>query len=108
MTLSALREKARDLPKSPGVYLMKRQNGEIIYIGKAKVLRNRVSQYFQENADHGAKTRAMVAQVFDFDVILVKSEFDALVLECHLIKQHMPKYNVLLKDDKGFPYVASA
>ncbi len=105
MTLSALREKARDLPKSPGVYLMKRQNGEIIYIGKAKVLRNRVSQYFQENADHGAKTRAMVAQVFDFDVILVKSEFDALVLECHLIKQHMPKYNVLLKDDKGFPYI---
>lgn len=105
MTLSALREKARDLPKSPGVYLMKRQDGEIIYIGKAKALRNRVSQYFQEHANHGVKTHAMVGQVSDFDVILVKSEFDALVLECNLIKQHMPKYNVLLKDDKGYPYI---
>lgn len=105
MTLAELRRKAHDLPKTPGVYLMKRQNGDIIYVGKAKALRNRVSQYFQENADHGTKTRAMVAQVFDFDVILVQSEFDALVLECNLIKQHMPKYNVLLKDDKGFPYI---
>lgn len=105
MTHSALREKARDLPKSPGVYFMKNQDGEIIYIGKAKMLRSRVSQYFQEYADHGAKTRAMVRQVSDFDVILVKSEFDALVLECNLIKQHIPKYNVLLKDDKGYPYI---
>ena len=91
MTCSALREKARNLPKSPGVYFMKNQDGEIIYIGKAKMLRSRVSQYFQEHADHGVKTRSMVGQVSDFDVILVKSEFDALVLECNLIKQYMPK-----------------
>ena len=104
MSLEALREKAKNLPKTPGVYLMKRQD-EIIYVGKAKALRSRVSQYFQEHAGHGVKPRAMVAQVTDFDVILVKSEFDALVLECNLIKQHMPRYNVLLKDDKGYPYI---
>ena len=105
MTREELRQKAHDLPRSPGVYQMRNRAGEIIYIGKAKALRNRVSQYFQENMDQGTKTRVMVSQVYDFDVIIVSSEFDALVLECTLIKRHMPKYNVLLKDDKGYPFI---
>ena len=103
--IKRLRSKAMRLPLTPGVYIMKNRDGEIIYIGKAKALKNRVSQYFGSDANHGAKVRAMVANVEDFDYILVGSEFEALVLECSLIKQHMPKYNILLKDDKGFSYI---
>ena len=105
MTRAQLREKANALPLEPGVYLMMDKTGRVIYVGKAKKLRNRVSQYFQETSSHTEKTRAMVAQVDHFDTIFVKSEFEALVLENSLIKRHMPRYNILLKDDKGYPFV---
>ena len=103
--LKQLREKAMKLPLTPGVYIMKNKSGEIIYIGKAKKLKNRVSQYFGSQNGHGAKVRKMVENVRDFDYILTDSEFEALVLECSLIKQNMPKYNILLKDDKGYSYI---
>lgn len=103
--LDRLSEKARNLTDMPGVYIMKNIKGEIIYIGKAKVLKNRVSGYFQKNAAHNEKVRKMVEQVFDFDYIVCDSEFEALVLECSLIKQNTPKYNILLKDDKGYHYI---
>ena len=105
MTKDELREKANDLPLSPGVYLMMDKTGKVIYVGKAKKLKNRVSQYFQDSASHTAKTRQMVSQVDHFDTIFVSSEFEALVLENSLIKRHMPRYNILLKDDKGYPFV---
>ena len=105
MTREELREKANRLPLAPGVYLMMDKTGKVIYVGKAKKLKNRVSQYFQESAAHNAKTRAMVSQVDHFDTIFVSSEFEALILENALIKQHMPHYNILLKDDKGYPFV---
>ncbi|MBM6920982.1 excinuclease ABC subunit UvrC [Phocea massiliensis] len=104
--LEKLRKKALNLTHDPGVYLMKNSRGEIIYIGKAKNLKNRVSQYFQpNNPSHTEKVRRMVEQVADFDYIVVGSEFEALVLECSLIKQNNPKYNILLKDDKGYHYI---
>ncbi len=103
--LKTLREKAMKLPLTPGVYIMKNKDGEIIYIGKAKKLKNRVSQYFGSQSGHGTKVRKMVENVRDFDYILTDSEFEALVLECSLIKQNMPKYNILLKDDKGYSYI---
>ena len=104
--LTRLSEKARNLTHDPGVYLMKDKKGEIIYIGKAKNLKNRVSQYFQpNNPSHTEKVRRMVENVEDFDYIVVGSEFEALVLECSLIKQNAPKYNILLKDDKGYHYI---
>ncbi|MBQ1411071.1 MAG: excinuclease ABC subunit UvrC [Oscillospiraceae bacterium] len=105
MTKSELKEKALSLPLSPGVYLMQNKAGEVIYVGKAKKLKNRVSQYFIDSASHSPKTRLMVSKVDHFDVIMAASEFEALVLECSLIKRYMPKYNILLKDDKGFPYL---
>lgn len=105
MTLEELREKSKTLPLAPGVYLMQDKSGVVIYVGKAKKLRNRVSQYFMDSVSHTLKTRKMVSQVDHFDVIVARSEFEALVLECSLIKRHMPKYNILLKDDKGYPYV---
>jgi len=106
MTKAELRAKANDLPLKPGVYLMMDKTGKVIYVGKAKKLKNRVSQYFQENnASHNEKTRRMVSQVDHFDTIFVSSEFEALILENSLIKQHMPHYNILLKDDKGYPFV---
>ena len=102
VTKDELRAKANDLPLAPGVYLMMDKTGKVIYVGKAKKLKNRVSQYFQENnASHNEKTRRMVSQVDHFDTIFVSSEFEALILENSLIKQHMPRYNILLKDDKG-------
>ena len=103
--LAELRKKAMALPLSPGVYLMKNADGQIIYIGKAKMLKNRVSQYFGSQNHHNAKVRRMVANVDHFDYILTDSEFEALVLECSLIKLHTPKYNILLKDDKGYSYI---
>ena len=105
MTREELKEKANDLPLQPGVYLMMDQSGKVIYVGKAKKLKNRVSQYFQDSASHTVKTRQMVSQVDHFDTIFVSSEFEALVLENALIKRHMPRYNILLKDDKGYPFV---
>ena len=100
-----LREKAMRLPLHPGVYIMRDKSGKIIYIGKAKALKNRVSQYFGSEKNHPEKVRRMVANVQDFEYILTDSEFEALVLECSLIKQHSPKYNILLKDDKGYHYI---
>ncbi len=105
MTFDELKEKALSLPYAPGVYLMKDQADNVIYVGKAKKLKNRVSQYFQDTASHTPKTRLMVSKIHHFDVIVAASEFEALVLECSLIKRYMPKYNILLKDDKGYPYL---
>ncbi len=105
MTLQELRQKAASLPLEPGVYLMRDTQGRVIYVGKAKKLRNRVSQYFQDTASHSPKTRTMVSKIHNFDVIIAGSEFEALVLECSQIKRYMPKYNILLKDDKGYPYI---
>ena len=105
MTREELKQAALSLPYEPGVYLMKNAAGTVIYVGKAKKLKNRVSQYFQDTAAHNAKTRKMVSNVDHFETIAAATEFEALVLECSLIKHYMPKYNILLKDDKGFPYV---
>ena len=105
MTFDELKERALTLPLAPGVYIMRDKSGTVIYIGKAKKLKNRVSQYFQDTASHSPKTRMMVSKIHQFDVIVAASEFEALILECSLIKRHMPKYNILLKDDKGFPYL---
>ncbi len=100
-----LRAKAMKLPLTPGVYLMHDSSGTIIYVGKAKVLKNRVSQYFGSERNHDNKVRQMVARVDWFEYILCDSEFEALVLESSLIKQYQPKYNILLKDDKGYSYI---
>lgn len=105
MTFDELKDKALSLPLAPGVYIMRDKSGTVIYVGKAKKLKNRVSQYFQNTAAHTPKTRLMVSKIHHFDVIVAASEFEALVLECSLIKRHMPKYNILLKDDKGYPYL---
>ena len=105
MTFDELKEKALSLPYAPGVYIMRDKTDKVIYVGKAKKLKNRVSQYFQDTASHTPKTRMMVSKIHHFDVIVAASEFEALVLECSLIKRYMPKYNILLKDDKGYPYL---
>ena len=105
MTFEELKEKARTLPYAPGVYIMRDKTDKVIYVGKAKKLKNRVSQYFQDTTSHTPKTRIMVSKIHHFDVIVAASEFEALVLECSLIKRYMPKYNILLKDDKGYPYL---
>ena len=105
MTFDQLKEKAHSLPLAPGVYIMRNKDDKVIYVGKAKKLKNRVSQYFQDTASHTPKTRLMVSKIHHFDVIVAASEFEALVLECSLIKRYMPKYNILLKDDKGYPYL---
>ncbi|MBO5837071.1 MAG: excinuclease ABC subunit UvrC [Oscillospiraceae bacterium] len=105
MVLEELKQKALSLPLSPGVYLMKDKDDVVIYVGKAKKLKNRVTQYFQDTAGHSFKTRTMVSKIDHFDVIVAASEFEALVLECSLIKRHLPKYNILLKDGKGYPYL---
>ncbi len=105
MTFEELKDKALTLPFAPGVYIMRDKSDKVIYVGKAKKLKNRVSQYFQDTASHSPKTRIMVSKIHHFDVIVAASEFEALVLECSLIKRYMPKYNILLKDDKGYPYL---
>lgn len=105
MCLEELKTKANGLPLSPGVYIMRDKSNTVIYVGKAKKLKNRVSQYFQDTASHSPKTQMMVSKVHEFDVIVATSEFEALVLECSLIKRYMPKYNILLKDGKGYPYI---
>jgi len=105
MSLEELREKAAKLPQSPGVYLMKDKSGGIIYVGKAKRLKNRVTSYFANAHQHTPKTEKLVSRICDFDTIVTQKEIDALVLECSLIKLHRPKYNILLKDAKGFSYI---
>ena len=105
MTNKELLEKVKnELPLSPGVYIMKDISGEIIYIGKAKALRNRVKSYF-DNTQKTHKTYALVSNIDNFDYILTNSELDAFSLESNLIKEHKPKYNIMLKDDKSFPYL---
>ena len=105
MTFDELKDKALSLPLAPGVYIMRNKDDKVIYVGKAKKLKNRVNQYFQNTASHTPKTRLMVSHIDHFDVIVAASEFEALVLECSLIKRYSPKYNILLKDDKGYPYL---
>ena len=105
MVFEELKEKAMRLPMAPGVYIMRDCAAQVIYVGKAKKLKNRVSQYFLNAASHSIKTRMMVSKIYEFDVIVASTEFEALVLECSLIKRYQPKYNILLKDDKGYPYL---
>ncbi|GFR39024.1 UvrABC system protein C [Insulibacter thermoxylanivorax] len=103
MTQDLIRKKLALLPEKPGCYLMKNAAGEIIYVGKAKVLRNRVRSYF--TGSHDTKTTRLVQEIRDFEYIVTGSNVEALILECNLIKKHSPRYNVLLKDDKSFPYI---
>ena len=98
-------EALKKLPDSPGVYIMKNSEGEIIYIGKAVSLKNRVRQYFQNSRKDSPKVAAMVSHIAEFEYILTDTEMEALILECNLIKKHKPKYNILLKDDKHYPYI---
>ena len=93
------------LPDKPGVYLMKNSLGEIIYVGKAKILKNRVRQYFQNSKNHSEKVRTMVKNIAEFEYIVTDSEMEALILECNLIKKYSPRYNILLKDDKFYPFI---
>ena len=102
--MSVLTEKLKLLPESPGVYLMQDKDGIIIYVGKARVLKNRVRQYFH-GTDKPAKVAAMVEHIADFSYIITPTEIDALALENNLIKKYKPKYNILLKDDKTYPYI---
>ncbi len=100
-----IQEELKKLPDKPGVYIMKDENGTIIYVGKAVVLKNRVKQYFQSSSNHTPKVRAMVPRIKEFEYIVTDSELEALILECNLIKKHRPKFNILLKDDKHYPYI---
>ena len=100
-----IQEELKKMPDKPGVYIMKDENGSIIYVGKAVVLKNRVRQYFQASAVHSPKVQAMVARIKEFEYIVTDSELEALILECNLIKNHRPKFNILLKDDKNYPYI---
>ena len=100
-----LEKKLKTLPENPGVYLMKNSQGKIIYVGKAKILKNRVRQYFQQNKNHSPKVVAMVKKITDFETIITASEVEALILECNLIKKYRPRYNISLKDDKTYPFL---
>ena len=100
-----LKQQLKKLPALPGVYLMHDKNDTVIYVGKAKVLKNRVRQYFMQSKNHSAKVLAMVSHVAWFEYIITDSELEALVLECNLIKKYKPHYNILLKDDKHYPYI---
>lgn len=95
----------KELPTNPGVYLMRDKNDEVIYVGKAKVLKNRVSQYFHKSANHSPKVKSMVKNITSFEYIITDNELEALILECNLIKKYKPKYNILLRDDKTYPYI---
>ncbi len=99
----SLKDKLAVLPEKPGCYLMKNASGEIIYVGKAKVLKNRVRSYF--TGSHNGKTQLLVSEIVDFEYIVVASAIEALLLECNLIKKHDPRYNVMLRDDKTYPYI---
>ena len=101
----ALEQKLKDLPRSPGVYFHKSKSGEIIYVGKAAVLKNRVRQYFQSTRDMDVKTRALVEEIYDTDWVETESELDALFLESEMVKRYMPRFNILLRDDKSQMFV---
>lgn len=103
--MDSIKNKLKNLPMSPGVYIMKNSDGKVIYVGKSKLLKSRVSQYFTKSKSHTPKTAAMVSNVADFDYIMTDTETEALALECNLIKKYRPKYNILLKDDKHYPYI---
>lgn len=102
---SAVEEKLQNLPNQPGVYLYRNEKGKVIYVGKAKNLRSRVRSYFQDSRNLAPRTRRLVQQIHDLDTIIVDSEVEALILEANLIKEHRPRYNVFLKDDKSYPYI---
>ena len=98
-----IKEKLLLVPKLPGCYLMKNKSGTIIYVGKAKILKKRLNSYF--NREHTGKTKLLVSEIADFDYIVTSSELEAFILEMNLIKKHDPHYNILLKDDKSYPYI---
>ena len=100
-----IEQELKKIPQKSGVYLMKDENQQIIYVGKAINLKNRVRQYFQNNKNHAPKVQTMVQHIKEFEYIITDSEMEALLLECNLIKKHRPFYNVLLKDDKAYPYI---
>jgi excinuclease ABC subunit C len=101
----AIRSKISSLPKNPGVYFMKGLKGQVLYVGKAKDLKARVSTYFTDSKDHSPKTRSLVREIYDFEIMLVKTEVEALLLERTLIKHHQPPFNILLRDDKEYPFI---
>ena len=101
-----IEEELKKLPTTPGVYMHKDSLGEVIYVGKAVNLRNRVRSYFRRTSQADPKVRAMVSNIAEFEYISCSSEMEALILECNLIKKYMPRYNILLKDDKSYPYIA--
>nr|WP_072537296.1 excinuclease ABC subunit UvrC [Anaerococcus mediterraneensis] len=105
MSKIQIKDKLKDLPDKPGVYIMRDKNGQIIYVGKAISLKNRVKQYFDKSKNKGAKVMAMVSHIVDFEYIIVQNEVEALVLESNLIKKNRPKYNIVLRDDKQYPYI---
>ena len=105
MTRAELYEKARLLPPTPGVYIMRNKSGRIIYVGKSKALRNRVSSYFAASSDHKGKTKRMVESVHDFEVYYTLTELEALIQENQFIKQFQPRYNIKLKEGGGYPYI---
>ena len=98
-------EELKKMPEQPGVYIMKNQHSEIIYVGKAVNLKNRVRQYFQSLSGQSRKVSVMVSQIKSFEYIITGTEKEAFILECNLIKKYKPKYNILLKDDKTYPYI---
>ena len=98
------KEELKRVPEKPGVYLMHDEKDNVIYVGKAVILKNRLSSYFRKGA-HNQRITNMISQIARFEYIVTDGEYEALVLECNLIKKYSPKYNVLLKDDKGFPYI---
>ena len=100
-----IREELKKLPDKPGVYIMKDKDENIIYVGKAKILKNRVRQYFQESSNHSPKVISMVKHIKSFEYIVTDTEVEALILENNLIKKYSPKYNIMLKDDKTYPYI---
>ncbi len=102
---SRLISKLKNIPEKPGIYLLKDKNKNVIYIGKAKNLRNRIRSYFQDSKYESIKTEVMVSKVKDIDIILTDSEVEALILEANLIKEYKPRYNVNLKDDKSYPFI---
>ena len=103
--IKRIKRELESVPASPGVYLWKDAEGTVIYVGKAVNLKNRVTQYFRSQTNMPAKVRAMVANIEEFEYITTDSEYEALILECNLIKKYRPKYNVLLRDDKTYPYI---
>ena len=98
-------EELKKLPEKPGVYIMKNKYGEIIYVGKAVVLKNRVRQYFNSHSNQNPKVQAMISQIHEFEYIVTDTEIEALILECNLIKKHKPNYNIMLKGDKKYPFI---